>query len=163
MTGPSQSAPTTTVTTVVAVNLYRMSAYDELMRELEEAGALDAVHAADKLAAHLADEDLAFLRDLVALRHQAGLRQEDVALAWGRHKTAVSQFEKLGHDPRLSTIRRYAAAIGIRYHHHAELDSAVHARRGMFVECEFPIVKSTFGTDQTDAGPPNESRTYVWS
>ncbi|MEE3755298.1 helix-turn-helix domain-containing protein [Mycobacterium intracellulare] len=139
-----------------------MSAYDELLRELDEAGELDAVHAADKLAEHLACEDLAFLRELVALRRQAGLRQEDVALAWGRHKSAVCQFEKLGHDPRLSTIRRYAAAVGIRYNHYAELDPAVHARRAVFVECEFPIVKSTFGADEDTAAHASESL-HVWA
>lgn len=130
-----------------------MSAYDELMRELEDAGELGAVSASGALAEHLAAEDLAFLHDLGALRRPAGLRQKDIALAWGHRTSAVRQFEKPGHDPRLSTIRRYAAAVGVRYRHHAELDTAAHPRQGVFVEREFRAVKSTFDADDEAAQP----------
>ncbi|GAA4674573.1 hypothetical protein GCM10023197_32710 [Gordonia humi] len=86
----------------------------------------DDLDAADDLAHHLAEQDSEFLAALVAHRTAAGLTQADLAAAWGRHKTAVSQFEQPGNDPRLSTIRRYAASIGVRYQHFLSLDSAVH-------------------------------------
>lgn len=79
----------------------------------------------ERLAAHLAKQDAEFLANLVALREEAGLTQADLAAAWGRHKTAVSQFEQPGNDPRLSTIRRYAASIGARYSHMVSLDGDV--------------------------------------
>lgn len=60
----------------------------------------------------LADADDCLLEELVTLRKQKRLTQEEVALRMGRSKTAVSNFERLGSDPHLSTIRRYAAAIG---------------------------------------------------
>jgi transcriptional regulator with XRE-family HTH domain len=84
----------------------------------------DSVEA--RLAADLAHADEQFLIQLADLRRAAGLTQEDLGRAWGRHKTAVSQFERPGADPRLSTIRRYAASIGARYEHWVYLDRAIH-------------------------------------
>ncbi|BCN82792.1 helix-turn-helix domain-containing protein [Prescottella equi] len=78
----------------------------------------------DELDAQLADDEYARLRnrlahnddqmleDLVTLRRTKGLSQDEVASRMNRSKTAVSNFERLGADPHLSTIRRYAAAIG---------------------------------------------------
>ncbi|MFD6883004.1 helix-turn-helix domain-containing protein [Rhodococcus sp. NPDC060084] len=65
-----------------------------------------------KLRDRLVDADDCLLESLVTLRKQKRLTQEEVALRMGRSKTAVSNFERLGSDPHLSTIRRYAAAIG---------------------------------------------------
>ena len=81
-----------------------------------------------RLAADLAAADEHFMCQLVELRRAAGLTQDDLGRAWGRHKTAVSQFERPGADPRLSTIRRYAASIGARYVHFVELDPHIHRR-----------------------------------
>lgn len=78
------------------------------------------------LAADLAAADEIFMTKLVELRRVAGFTQEDLGRVWGRHKTAVSQFERPGADPRLSTIRRYAASIGARYEHWVYLDRAMH-------------------------------------
>jgi transcriptional regulator with XRE-family HTH domain len=61
---------------------------------------------------HLARNDDRMLDDLVAMRKKKGLSQDVVAARMNRSKTAVSNFERLGADPHLSTIRRYAAAIG---------------------------------------------------
>ncbi|WP_454791694.1 helix-turn-helix domain-containing protein [Mycolicibacterium lutetiense] len=79
-----------------------------------------------QLAADLAAADEEFMSQLVQLRRAAGLTQENLGKAWGRHKTAVSQFERPGADPRLSTIRRYAASIGARYVHFVSLDPRMH-------------------------------------
>ena len=99
-----------------------MSSFDDAMAMVDESD-LDA---AEDLAKYLAAQDAEFLATLIAHRTAAGLTQADLAAAWGRHKTAVSQFEQLGNDPRLSTIRRYAASVGVRYHHFVSLDANVH-------------------------------------
>lgn len=56
-----------------------------------------------------ADYDLVF--DLVRLREKSGLSQTDVAERLGISQQAVSKFERMESDPRLSTIRSYAHAI----------------------------------------------------
>lgn len=61
---------------------------------------------------HLAMNDSQMLEELVAMRKRKQLSQDTVAARMNRSKTAVSNFERLGSDPHLSTIRRYAAAIG---------------------------------------------------
>ena len=94
-----------------------------IFEELAEEFGLGSESPEARLAADLAAADEQFMRQLVALRHSAGLTQEDLGRAWGRHKTTVSQFERPGADPRLSTIRRYAASIGARYIHHVVLDT----------------------------------------
>jgi transcriptional regulator with XRE-family HTH domain len=66
------------------------------------------------LREHLALNDDQLLEDLVAMRKAKRLTQEQVAGRMNRSKTAVSNFERLGADPHLSTIRRYAAAVGAR-------------------------------------------------
>jgi transcriptional regulator with XRE-family HTH domain len=60
----------------------------------------------------LARAELQMLSDLVALRRSKGYSQQDVADAIGRDKSSISRFERLDADPRLSTIRRYARAVG---------------------------------------------------
>lgn len=99
-----------------------MGIFEELATEY----GLDDDDANQRLVDDLARCDQAFLQQLVEFRHLAGFTQEDLAKAWGRHKTAVSQFERLGADPRLSTIRRYAASIGARYRHDVVLDRDIH-------------------------------------
>lgn len=64
------------------------------------------------LREHLAINDDELLEALVAMRKSKRLTQDEVAERMNRSKTAVSNFERLGSDPHLSTIRRYAAAVG---------------------------------------------------
>ncbi|GAA2376207.1 helix-turn-helix transcriptional regulator [Gordonia cholesterolivorans] len=76
---------------------------------------MEAVLEADeysRLRDRLAYNDDCLLEALVTLRRVKGLTQEEVAGRMGRSKTAVSNFERLGADPHLTTIRRYAAAVG---------------------------------------------------
>lgn len=87
---------------------------------------LDAVLGLDteddygKLRARLADADDKLLEDLVIMRKCKRMSQSDVAALMQRSKTAVSNFERLGSDPHLSTIRRYAAAVGALVTHTVE-------------------------------------------
>lgn len=102
-----------------------MTTYEQAMAMLSDGD----VQSAERLADHLAKQDVSFLANLIALRDAAGLKQSDLAAAWGRHKTSVSQFEQPGNDPRMSTVRRYAASIGARYAHMVYLDSDIAACR----------------------------------
>ena len=65
-----------------------------------------------------AREDAAELTDLierlVSLRKELRVRQADVAVQMGTTQSAVSDFERLGADPRVTTVQRYARAIGAR-------------------------------------------------
>ncbi|WP_078657221.1 helix-turn-helix domain-containing protein [Kitasatospora aureofaciens] len=49
---------------------------------------------------------------LVDLRRSAGLSQRQVALLMSISQQAVSEFERAGGDPHLSTLIRYANAVG---------------------------------------------------
>ncbi|MFJ2028981.1 helix-turn-helix domain-containing protein [Streptosporangium sp. NPDC087985] len=63
------------------------------------------------------DRDMRLIESLVELRKAQGLTQAQVAERMGRSQPAVSDFERLGGDPHLSTIRRYALAVGASVHH----------------------------------------------
>lgn len=49
---------------------------------------------------------------LLAAREQAGLTQAEVARRLGTHKSAISRMENHAQDIRLSTLQRYAEAMG---------------------------------------------------
>lgn len=49
---------------------------------------------------------------LVHLRRREGLTQEQLANRMGITQQAVHKFERYDSDPKLSTIRRYANAVG---------------------------------------------------
>ena len=73
-------------------------------------------------ARHLVNEDRELRFELIRLREAAGLKQKDVASRLGVSPQAVSKFERIDADPRLSTIRRYAHAIGAIVSHKVEAD-----------------------------------------
>jgi len=100
---------------VVAVNLNNMTGID--LEELERAAGLDPDSPAYKLATALAEADDELLEALVQMRKDKGLTQAEVAKRMKRDRAAVSNFERLSADPHLSTIRRYAAAIGASVTH----------------------------------------------
>ncbi len=54
----------------------------------------------------------ALTEDLVARRVSLGLTQTQVAARMGTSQSAVARVEAGGSDVRLSTIERYAAAVG---------------------------------------------------
>jgi DNA-binding XRE family transcriptional regulator len=68
-------------------------------------------------ATDLAESDEALMYALVAARRAAGLSQRAVADFLGIKQPTVARFERHDSDPRLSTIRRYALAIGAHVHH----------------------------------------------
>lgn len=54
-----------------------------------------------------------FMFSLVQARKDSGLKQADVAEGMGITQQAVSRIEAMDGDPALSTLRRYATAIGV--------------------------------------------------
>lgn len=53
--------------------------------------------------------------DLILARHAAGLSQGEVAERMGVTGSVISKFERGGYypDPKLSTLERYAEAVGV--------------------------------------------------
>jgi transcriptional regulator with XRE-family HTH domain len=76
---------------------------------------LDDPDEASEVAAISRDMDL--VESLVQVRSDLGLTQKEVAKRMGVSQPTVSDFERLGGDPHLSTIRRYALAIGAEVRH----------------------------------------------
>lgn len=83
---------------------------DELAADIRERSAEDPAFARSMADAELRSD--LFLR-LLARRQEKGLTQKDVAEAMGTTQSAVSDFESGDVDPRLSTIQRYADAVGL--------------------------------------------------
>lgn len=63
-------------------------------------------------------------QDLATQRHRLGLSQTEVAARMGTSQSAVARLEAGSGDVRLSTVERYAAAVGI------ELDWRLRRRLG---------------------------------
>ncbi|MER6936697.1 helix-turn-helix transcriptional regulator [Nocardioides sp. NPDC127514] len=72
----------------------------------------------ERLALDLAREDQVLLAKLIEARRASGLSQEQVAERLGLSQATISAFERLGNDPHLSTVRRYARAVGVMIRHH---------------------------------------------
>jgi DNA-binding XRE family transcriptional regulator len=63
------------------------------------------------------DLEYQVIDQLLKARTQAGLTQDAVAARMGTTKSAVSRLESGGkHTPSLTTLRRYAAAVGCDLH-----------------------------------------------
>lgn len=60
----------------------------------------------------------ALLRELAAKRDAAGLSQTAVAARMGTSQSAVARLESAEVDVKLSTVERYAAAVGQRVEFH---------------------------------------------
>ena len=86
---------------------YRPVAHDHdafLEKALKRKGFSEAYDA-------LADEYL-LVRELLTARARAGLTQEDVAASMGTTKSAVSRLESASHSPSVTTLKKYATAVG---------------------------------------------------
>lgn len=61
------------------------------------------------------EEEYRLTREMLAARSKFGLTQETVAKRMGTTKSAVSRLEAAGkHAPSLSTLKKYARAVGCR-------------------------------------------------
>lgn len=72
----------------------------------------------------LAAADRHLKSQLIRAREQRGLSQRQVAERMGVTQQAVNKFERYDSDPKLSTLRRYANAVGAVVTHDVTLDSA---------------------------------------
>lgn len=72
------------------------------------------------LEVQLSEEDHGLIENLIRARERRNMGQKDVAKAIKRDPATVSNFERLGGDPHMSTVRRYAAAVGVRVRHIVE-------------------------------------------
>jgi transcriptional regulator with XRE-family HTH domain len=68
-----------------------------------------------QLSAAASDEEAVMMLIETLVRHRKTRRitQKQVAQAMETTQSAVSDFERLGGDPRLTTIMRYARAVGM--------------------------------------------------
>lgn len=69
------------------------------------------------LSGRLVRQDEKLLDDLVRLRRTNRLSQEAVGQLMGVGQSAVARIESGERDPRLSTLRRYALAVGADVEH----------------------------------------------
>lgn len=70
-----------------------------------------------RLAERLVDADNDLIDKLVEARRRRGLTQVEVGRRMGISQGAVARIESADRDPHLSTLRRYALAIGVRVTH----------------------------------------------
>ena len=80
---------------------------DQILRNAREAGEPFAV---DEASAILSRK---LLRSLIAARTKAGLSQAEVARRMGVPQPAIVRLEAGTHSPTLTTLARYASAIGV--------------------------------------------------
>lgn len=71
----------------------------------------------------LAREDRDMRAELVRIRRKANLTQKKVAEQLGITAQAVAKIERYDADPKLSTLRRYANAVGAIVEHRVTADS----------------------------------------
>jgi len=70
----------------------------------------------------LADNDASLIRSLIQVRKDKGLSQSDIADRMGITQPAIAAFERYDNDPKLSTVRRYAHAVGALITHTVAAD-----------------------------------------
>lgn len=78
-------------------------------------------------AASLENAHADLMRDLVATRKRHNISQEIVAERMSVSQPTVAAFERYDSNPTLSTIRRYALAIGARIQNSVIDDCEAHA------------------------------------
>lgn len=82
------------------------------LQSLDEMLGIDMNNPDDRLARDLVESTFGLVDDLVALRKERGLSQAQVAEALGWKERGVRAFEAISTDPPLSSVRRYAFAVG---------------------------------------------------
>lgn len=81
--------------------------------------------------------EYAVIRELISARIRAGLTQENVATRMGTTKSAVSRLESAGrHSPSVSTLRKYAHAVGCELEIRLRDMEALHEPESSASACE---------------------------
>lgn len=108
---------------------------------------VDLVRARAKL---LASEDRRMRAELIRLREAAHLTQAEIGALIGVSQQAINKLERYDADPKLSTLRRYANAVGAIVEHHVSPDvgqSAVAATASPWESVGSVIPSSGFAAD----------------
>lgn len=84
------------------------------MGDLNELLGIDMTNLDQQLACALVHNDDVLIRSLTKCRTQQELTLAEVASRMGTTPDKVAAFERMDSDPRLSTVRRYALAVGAR-------------------------------------------------
>lgn len=92
------------------------------MNTLEELLEVDPRSPDMMRAEQLAANDRALLRNLVQVRKDRGLTQQQVADILGVTQASISRFEAYDSNPTLASIRRYAHAVEALVNHDVEPD-----------------------------------------
>jgi hypothetical protein len=85
--------------------------------ELDELLGIDPSDPLHERARLLVESDGNLLLGLAAFRRAAGISETELAARLGWKPGTVRAFERPGADPALSSIRRYALAVGVDYTH----------------------------------------------
>lgn len=85
--------------------------------DLDQLLGIDMNDPVQRLACDLVQADADYLTALTDLRFKAGLSREQVAERMDTTVEAVGDLESMSSDPRLSTLRRYALAVGATVAH----------------------------------------------
>lgn len=91
----------------------------------------ELVKASERLA--LADNDLRWA--LIEARKRAGYTQRELAEILGVSQPTVANFERQDNDPRLSTLRRYALAVGADIRHQVLLPDGAQVETASWRAC----------------------------
>lgn len=105
----------------------------------------------------LAREDRQMRSELVRIRRQNSLTQRDVADALGITPQAIQKLERYDADPKLSTLRRYANAVGALVEHRVTPDlgqSLALASASPWESVATPGAEATIWRSYTDLGQP---------
>jgi len=70
------------------------------------------------------------ISDLVDIRVERGMTQDEVAIILGVTRQRVSRMEQYDSNPRLETIRRYANAVGARIESRVTIDESHENQHG---------------------------------
>jgi predicted transcriptional regulator len=88
-----------------------------MMDSIDELLGIDRTRPLTQHAARLVQAHLTLMDDLIAVRRAARLTTEEVGRRMGVTAYAVTKLERADSDPCLSTLRRYALAIGADLEH----------------------------------------------
>lgn len=76
-------------------------------------------------AEQLIESHFELIQSLIALRKKKGLSQETIGERMGISQPGVAAFEAMDSNPTLSSVRRYAHAVGARITHQVIDDSKI--------------------------------------
>ncbi len=127
--------------------------------ELDASISAEAAHS-PTLAAAIDDANALqeLLDELVSLRKRAELTQTEVARLMGVRQPTVSQFETESSDPRISTLQRYARAVGSR------IVVSVSGQTGLFGASQVYTQKAPAARVRSPRIPVNRNQVaYDWA